>query len=58
MLREKIECMTDKMKCEGRNEGLREKVKGTRAEEENESLRGKRGADSALGEIECMRVII
>ena len=40
--REKIKCMTDKMKCEGANKGLREKIKRTRAKEENESLRGKR----------------
>ena len=29
MLRGTIKCMTDKMKCEGRNKGLREKIKGT-----------------------------
>ena len=34
------------------------KIKGTRAMEENERLRGKTGADSAEGEIKCMRVII
>ena len=40
--------MTDKMKCEGRNKGFREKIKGTRAEEENKRLREEiEDADSA-----------
>ena len=52
--REKIKCMTEKTKCEGGNKGLRGKIKG----KENESLRGKKGADSVVGEIKCMRVII
>ena len=58
VLRGKRKCMTDKMKCEWGNKGLREKIKGTRSMEENERLRGKKGADCAMGEIKCMRVIV
>ena len=58
VLRVKIKCMTDKMKCEGRIKGLGEKIKSTRSMEENERLRGKKGADCAMGEIKCMRVIV
>ena len=51
MLRGKIKCMTDKINCKGRNKGLREKIKGTRAKEENKRLRREvEGADSANGE--------
>ena len=39
VLRGKTECMTGKMKCEEGNKGLRGKIKGTRAMEENERLR-------------------
>ena len=41
------------------NKGLRKKIKGTGAKEENQKLGSKiQGADSAMGEITCMRVII
>ena len=43
----------------GRNKGLREKLKGTRAKEESKRLREEIKVQIVLrGEIECMRVII
>ena len=41
------------------NKGLRKKIKGTSAKEEKQKLGWKiQGADSAMGDITCMRVII
>ena len=41
------------------NKGLREKIKGTSAKGEIQKLGWKiQGADSAIGEVKCMRVII
>ena len=43
-----IKCIREKIKCQGENQGLREEIKGTKAEEENEKFRGEiRGADRA-----------
>ena len=39
VLRGDIKCMIVKMKFERGNKGFREKMKGTKAEEENERLR-------------------
>ena len=42
VLKEEVKCIREKIKCEGGNQGLREKIKGTRAKEENERLRVKK----------------
>ena len=39
VLRGEIKCMTVKMKFERYNKGLREKIKGTKAKEENKRLK-------------------
>ena len=44
-----------KKKRKRENKGLRRKIKGTSAEEENKRSKGKIDADSAEGKIECMR---
>ena len=42
-----IKCIREKTKCEGENQRLREGIKGTKAEEDNEHFWGEiRGADS------------
>ena len=46
----------EKLNCERGNEGLRGKIKGTKAHDEKIRLRKKiNGADSAKGKIKCIR---
>ena len=55
MLMGKIKRMRSKLKCERENRGLRWKMKGSRAKEENEKVKGeKKSADSAKGEVDKM----
>ena len=52
----KIKCVRGEITCEGRNQGLRGEIKGTRAKEENKRLRKEiKGADSAKGQHKFMR---
>ena len=51
VLKEKVKCVREQRKCEGKNEGLRWKMKGTSAKEEIQKLGWKiQGADSSKGE--------
>ena len=56
VLRAKTKCMRRNKIVKGRNEGLRGKIKGTKAYDEKIRLRKKiNGADSAKGKIKCIR---